>query len=97
MREEDRYLQKRGKTWHYVRRVPTRLRHLDGRHTIRATLRTKSLEIARERRNAQEAVDDQYWATLLDLYARPEVVDTRKLEFAERRYNCQATVSIAWL
>ncbi|MEZ5999546.1 DUF6538 domain-containing protein [Hyphomonas sp.] len=87
MREEDRYLQKRGRKWHYVRRVPTRLRHLDGRHTIRVTLRTNSLEIARERRNAQEAVDDQYWATLLDLYARPEIVDTRKLEFAERRYK----------
>ena len=87
MREEDRYLNKRGKKWHYVRRVPTRVRHLDGRDAIRVTLRTNSLEIARERRDAQEAVDDQYWATLLDLYARPEIVDSRKLEFAERRYR----------
>ncbi|MHA7856642.1 MAG: DUF6538 domain-containing protein [Henriciella sp.] len=87
MREEDRYLNKRGKKWHYVRRVPTRVRHLDGRDSVRVTLRTNSLEIARERRDAQEAVDDQYWATLLDLYARPEIVDTRKLEFAERRYR----------
>ena len=87
MREEDRYLNKRGKKWHYVRRVPTRVRHLDGRDSVRVTLRTNSLEIARERRDAQEAVDDQYWATLLDLYARPEIVDSRKLEFAERRYR----------
>lgn len=87
MREEDRYLNKRGRKWHYVRRVPTRVRHLDGRDAVRVTLRTNSLEIARERRDAQEAVDDQYWATLLDLYARPEIVDSRKLEFAERRYR----------
>ena len=60
MREADRYLQKRGKTRHYVRRVPMRLRHLDGRDAVRVTLRTNSLEIARERRDAQEAVDDQY-------------------------------------
>lgn len=87
MREEDRYLNKRGKKWHCVRRVPTRVCQLDGRNAVRVTLRTNSLEIARERRDAQEAVDDQYWATLLDLYARPEIVDTRKLEFAERRYR----------
>jgi hypothetical protein len=72
--------------------------HLDGRLTIRVTLRSKSLEIARERRNAQQAVDDQYWATLLDLYARPEVVDTRKREFAERRYKAaRARASARWL
>ena len=87
MREADRYLQKRGVKWYYVRRVPTRLRHLDKRGCVRRTLRTNSLEIARERRDSQEAIDDQYWATLLDLYAKPDVVDTRKLEFAERRYK----------
>ena len=87
MRDADRYLQKRGAKWYYVRRVPTRLRHLDKRGAVRVTLRTGSLEIARGRRDAQEAVDDQYWATLLDLYAKPDIVDTRKLEFAERRYK----------
>jgi hypothetical protein len=88
MREQDRYLQNRGMKWYYVRRIPAHPRHLEGRHTIRVTLRTHSLEIACERRKAQEAVDDQYWATLLDLYTRPEiVVDTRKLQFDQRRYK----------
>ncbi len=64
MRSEDRYLQKRGKRWHYVRRVPGSCQALDGRKIVRVTLKTGSLEIARERRDAIEAADDALWGIL---------------------------------
>ena len=48
MKGEDRYLLKRGKHWHYVRRVPSSCRGVDHRRFVRVTLGTKSIELARE-------------------------------------------------
>ncbi|MEO1116207.1 MAG: DUF6538 domain-containing protein, partial [Pseudomonadota bacterium] len=52
MRSEDRYLRRRGRCWHYVRRVPGRLADIDNRGMIRVALQTQSLEVARMRRDA---------------------------------------------
>lgn len=64
MRTADRYLQARNGRWHYVRRVPSRVAHLDDRGTIRLALKTDSLKTARLRRDALAEADEQLWASL---------------------------------
>ena len=61
----DRFLDNRadGK-FRYVRRVPTRFAVLDGRGRVRKSLHTNDLALARKRRDAQEAADNEYWAML---------------------------------
>lgn len=61
-----RYLQYRDGYWHYVRRVPTRYTGVDDRGVIRVTLKTKSEETARIRRDALIEADDLFWASLID-------------------------------
>jgi len=60
----DRYLKLRGRTFHYYRRVPKRFAHLDDRKTVRHSLKTNSLEIARIRRDGFETADCEFWASL---------------------------------
>jgi len=62
--EDRKYIQCREEIWHYVRRVPMRYRVLDDRGFIRVSLRTKSLETAKLRRDALIEADDLYWASL---------------------------------
>ena len=46
------YLEQRGHTWYYVRRVPARYQSIDKRRRVKHALHTDSLTIARERRDA---------------------------------------------
>ncbi|WP_031555485.1 DUF6538 domain-containing protein [Parvularcula oceani] len=62
--DADRYLKSRGRRWWYCRRVPTRFAHLDTRGTIRESLGTDSLEVARLRRDHLAEADDAYWQGL---------------------------------
>lgn len=87
MRREDRYLQKRGKRWHYVRRVPENCQALDGRRIVRVTLKTSSLEIARERRDAFESADDALWGLLGEVSQDGEPARLAVKTAAERRYR----------
>lgn len=64
LRSLDQYLKSRNGNWHYVRRVPREHRLLDDRGTIRTSLKTRSLEVARRRRDALAEADDLFWATL---------------------------------
>lgn len=59
-----RYLKERGSRWHYVRRVPAHVAYIDDRGTIQLSLKTRSLEVAKLRRDAQERADDLYWQGL---------------------------------
>ena len=61
MRDLNQYLQKRGDRWHYVRRVPTQYQAVDKRGTVRKSLKTESLELARKRRDDLVIADDEYW------------------------------------
>ena len=65
VRDVDRYLILRGGRWHYVRRVPKHVTHIDSRGTVRTSLKTKSKDVARLRRDALEESDDNYWALLV--------------------------------
>lgn len=60
----DRFLKIRGSTYHYYRRVPKRYEALDPRGTIRFSLKTSSLDVARMRRDSFAEADDEYWASL---------------------------------
>ena len=57
----DQYLRLRGDIWHYVRRVPKAVRHVDGRTLIYRSLDTDSRRLARQRRDVCAAADDQRW------------------------------------
>lgn len=67
VRTENRYLQKRGTRWHYVRRVPAAFQGIDPRRVLRVALETDNLEIARARRDAMEEADTEYWLALQTL------------------------------
>jgi|GEM_PF-2603328 len=65
MRDENRYLQLRNDgRWHYVRRVLGKYREFDQRTFIRKGLDTKSVDVARARRDLFVEADNLYWASL---------------------------------
>lgn len=57
----DQYLRLRGDIWHYVRRVPKAVRHVDSRTLIYRSLETDSRKLARHRRDVCASADDQRW------------------------------------
>lgn len=57
----DQYLQLRGDIWHYVRRVPKAVKHIDHRSFIYRSLDTDSRKVARQRRDICASADDQRW------------------------------------
>lgn len=59
-----RYLKERRSNWHYVRRVPAHIAFIDDRGTIQTSLKTRSLEVAKLRRDAHERADDLFWQGL---------------------------------
>lgn len=67
MRTGNRHLEFRAGHWHYNRRVPARYSNYDDRGRIRLSLKTTSLDTARERRDAMVEADNLYWASLSGL------------------------------
>lgn len=64
-KDEDRFLIQRAGNYHYKRRVPTDLAHLDARAPhVRMSLRTDDPGLARRKRDQLEAADDALWASL---------------------------------
>ena len=61
IRRPDQYLQLRGDIWHYFRRVPKTVRHVDHRSFIYRSLDTDSRKVARQRRDICATADDQRW------------------------------------
>ncbi|WP_408015324.1 DUF6538 domain-containing protein [Roseibium limicola] len=58
LRDRDRFLKCHSSgTWYYRRRVALRVRSLDKRTSIETSLRTKSLDVARLRRDVMEEAD----------------------------------------
>lgn len=53
-------LVQRNETWHYLRRVPERYRNVDSRSLIKKTFKTKSIDVARMRRDVLREADDDY-------------------------------------
>lgn len=63
MRDNDRHIMDRAGRLYYMRRVPKRFQPYDSRRFIRTSLKTKSWEVARMRRDALEKADDDFWTT----------------------------------
>ncbi|ANN58698.1 integrase [Mesorhizobium loti NZP2037] len=64
--DPDRYLTLRQGNYHYKRRVPVTIAHLDGRAPhVRASLKTDDRGLARKKRDLLEAADDALWASLI--------------------------------
>ena len=61
IRRPDQYLRLRGDIWHYVRRVPKAVRHIDDRTLIYRSLDTDSRKVARQRRDICADEDEQRW------------------------------------
>lgn len=64
--DPDRHLIQRSGIYHYKRRVPQKVAHLDARAPhVRQSLKTDDLAFARAKRDLLEAADDALWASLL--------------------------------
>ncbi|RWC22880.1 DUF6538 domain-containing protein [Mesorhizobium sp.] len=64
--DPDRYLTQRQGNYHYKRRVPVTIAHLDERAPhVRASLKTDDRGLARRKRDLLEAADDALWASLI--------------------------------
>ncbi len=89
MRNLDKYLQFRGERWHYVRRIPDTYTHFDKRGTIRKSLKTKSLEIARAKRDGLVNADNEYWESIskTKIETKPVNPQARLNEQAIKRYE----------
>jgi integrase len=63
--DEDRYLIERRGNFHYKRRVPLKLAHLDSRAPhVRVTLKTSDRKVARRKRDLLEEADEALWASM---------------------------------
>ena len=65
IRRVDQYLRLRGDIWHYVRRVPKAVRHIDDRTLIYRSLDTDSRTVARQRRDICADEDNQRWNEIM--------------------------------
>lgn len=82
--DEDRYLILRKGNFHYKRRVPASLAHLDKRAPhVRASLKTSDRKMARRKRDLLEQADDALWASLT--VDGPNDPARRRYEAAVRR------------
>ena len=60
-----KYVKKRGSRYHYVRRVPKDIRHIDHRDFIQLSLKTDSLTLAQQRAALLDQHIEEYWHMLL--------------------------------
>lgn len=65
-KDEDRYLSTRNGLYQYKRRVPLLVGSADARWpTVRQSLKTDDVDLARMKRDVLERADDDYWAAML--------------------------------
>lgn len=91
----NRYLKRRREKFHYVRRVPKRYESIDARGTIRFSLNTDSLEVAKLRRDRFEEADDEYWASLAILHFDPSENSASRRQAMSLRYNAAQSRAMA--
>lgn len=92
----DQYLMERAGRWYYQRFIPARFQHVDSRKRIRTALRTKSVDIARLRRDALAEADDAYWLALSIEAAENGGVSDATLEAEQHRYEAAQARAMAY-
>lgn len=97
MEGDRKNLELRDGHWHYNRRVPSRYAAFDDRGRIRFSLKTTSLDTARERRDALIEADDLYWASLAGINGEAAGPDGEKVQrlVAHRRYDAAGKRALA--
>ncbi|MEO1662409.1 MAG: DUF6538 domain-containing protein [Pseudomonadota bacterium] len=94
---DTKHLEYKDGYWHYNRRVPARYREFDDRSRIRHSLKTTSLDSARERRDALVEADNLYWASLagIDGEAATPAGEQAQRFVARRRYMAAGKRALA--
>ncbi len=64
MKNNEKYLFKRGGNFYYERRIPKEYSEFDQRRYVKKSLKTSSLEVAIARRNSMIEADDLFWASI---------------------------------
>ena len=97
MRKDDRHIMKRGDRLYYMRRIPSQFREYDSRRFVRRSLKTTSIEIARLRRDALEAADEEFWSSIAFTDADEQPGEAReKIRIAiDRKYKAACTRAMA--
>ena len=97
MDEDTKNLHFRDGSWHYNRRVPTRFAAFDDRGRIRFSLKTTSLDTARERRNALIEADNLFWASLAGINGEAAGPDGERAQrlVARKRYEAAGKRALA--
>ena len=96
VKSQEQFLLLRGEKWQYHRRVPGRFSHVDPRQFVRATLHTKSLEIAKLRRDALVEADDAYWQALSEEAAASGRETPKLNEALSNRYKSAKIRAVAY-
>lgn len=91
-----KYLVERSGTWYYVRRVPDNYAHVDSRIRVKKSLKTKSIDLARLRRNDLIKADDEYWLSLAIEAAEKGGVSHATQIVEGRRYNAAVLRAMAY-
>lgn len=89
------YLKQKRGVWYYYRRVPIEYSRLDPRGRISISLKTKSVEVAKMRRDGHAQADEAFWQeqAMLMLSATPG--DRICFEAAEQRYKAAVGLAMA--
>lgn len=93
--DADRFLEKRGSWYHYVRRVPKTLRGFYPGDRIRLTLKTKLGHVARLKRDELVKADEEYWAHLKYAAVLDECGEAVPTDAARARYEAAKARALA--
>ena len=75
---QNSYLERRGRFWYYVRRVPVFAQAVEGRKRITISLGTTDIVIARQRRDKQAIADGSFWRRAVRCPTRTHVKRRKK-------------------
>ena len=87
IRRPDQYLRLRGDIWHYVRRVPKAVSHIDDRTLIYRSLETDSRKVARQRRDIFAYEDELRWSEAAPSRFKPT---TREAIYRDVSHNARS-------
>ena len=87
MQFDTRYLINRNGTWYYQRRVPAAYRSYEPRTLMRSSLKTKSIIMAKHRRDALEIAENNYWSNLIAVQTDEISDQTLLLTNIKRQYK----------
>ncbi len=91
----EQFLYERNGWYHYHRHVPVKLRGFYDGKLIRVSLETKSLEVAKMRRDELARADDEYWAELKQSLAAEQAGEPLDTAHAKQRYDVAKAKAIA--